>query len=104
MKRRTTILPLLICALFLAGALDRIDTVSAATLSGPAGWGNPNRPWGIRQQVTDADRVLIAKYRSGIQKPVIEEHFIDPAELTSLWELQSDDNPGLKSCRRPKMS
>lgn len=78
-----------------------ISQASAATPEGPATWGNPDHPWGVRRAVTDADRALIASYRSHAQQPVLEESFTNPAELQSLWSLQSDDNPGLKSCRRP---
>jgi hypothetical protein len=74
----------------------------AATPLGPATWGNPNQPWGVRRSVTDADRALIESYRSGRGRSVLKEDFTNPAELQTLWMLQSDDNPGLKSCRRPE--
>lgn len=73
----------------------------AAMPSGPATWGNPNQPWGVRRNVTEADRALIASYRSGDRTPLFEEHFVDPSELAAHWTLQSDDNAYLKSCRRP---
>jgi beta-glucanase (GH16 family) len=38
----------------------------------------------------------------GRKQPVLEENFTNPIELETLWTLQSDDNPGLKSCRRPE--
>ena len=74
----------------------------AATPLGPATWGNPNQPWGVRRAITNADRALIDSYRSGHRQPVLKEDFTNPAELETSWMLQSDDNPGLKSCRRPE--
>jgi hypothetical protein len=72
----------------------------AATPLGPATWGNPDQPWGVRRHVNQADRARLAVYRSGKKHTVIETHFT-PSEIQAQWSLQSDDNPGLKSCRRP---
>lgn len=74
----------------------------AATSLGPATFGNPDHPWGTRRPVTAADRALIASYRSGGKKPVVDTHFTNPAELQSQWDLQTDDPPSMKSCRRPE--
>jgi hypothetical protein len=81
---------------------DRAVAQGAARPLGPAIWGNPNQPWGVRRSVTDADRALIATYRSGHGQPVLQEDFTHPAELQTLWSLQSDDQSKLKSCRRPE--
>ncbi len=74
----------------------------AATPLGPATFGNPDHPWGTRRPVTAADRALIASYRSGDKKSVVDTHFTNPAELQSQWDLQTDDPASLKSCRRPE--
>ncbi len=72
----------------------------AATLAGPPTYGYPNQPWGTRRPVTAADRVAVARYRSGTLKPAFASDFTDAAALTSQWQLRSDDY--LKSCRRPE--
>lgn len=74
----------------------------AATAIGPPTWGNPDHAWGTRRPITDKDRSLIRSYRVSQAHPVLEEHFTNPSELQTLWSLQSDDNPGLKSCRTPE--
>jgi beta-glucanase (GH16 family) len=55
----------------------------------------------LRRPVNAADRARIAAYRSGGKRPVIATRFTDPSQLQAKWSLQSDDNPGLRSCRRP---
>jgi hypothetical protein len=92
---------ILIAAFVLATALG-LQGSFAATLSGPPTWGNPNQPWGVRRPVTADDRALIQRYRSEHKQPLIATNFSNPAELQSLWTLQSDDQPFLKSCRRPE--
>lgn len=72
------------------------EAQQTATPLGPATWGNPNQPWGVRRLPTEADKALIASYRSGKKHPILEENFTNPAELQTLWALQSDDNPGLR--------
>jgi hypothetical protein len=91
----------LVCATVLICSSITADTLAATPL-GPATWGNPDHPWGVRRPVTQADRAAIASYRSGSKQPVLEENFTKPSELEAQWSLQSDDNPGLKSCRRPE--
>jgi beta-glucanase (GH16 family) len=74
----------------------------SATPSGPPTWGSPDRVWGVRRKPTSADRDRIAAFRKGKTKPVYSTNFTDPEDLKSNWILQSDDNPQLKSCRRPE--
>ncbi|HZR34931.1 MAG TPA: glycoside hydrolase family 16 protein, partial [Nevskia sp.] len=73
----------------------------AATLAGLPTWGSPDQPWGTRRPVTAADRAAIAAYRSGKTAPVLWTGLTRPAELQADWSLGRDDNPTLKSCRRP---
>ncbi|MBV8701898.1 glycoside hydrolase family 16 protein [Bradyrhizobium sp.] len=73
----------------------------AATPKGPVTSGSPDQTWGVRRAVTAADRAAIAAYRSGGKAPVFSTNFESAAELTADWTLESDDNPTLKSCRRP---
>jgi hypothetical protein len=77
-------------------------SMPASAQMGPATWGNPNQPWGVRRPVTAADSMLVADYRSGHKQPVIETSFTSPGELQSQWALQSDDKWNLKSCRLPE--
>jgi hypothetical protein len=79
-----------------------LGAASAAGQMAPATWGNPSQPWGNRRLVTEADRALIASYRSGHEKPLMQTNFADPSELQSAWSLQSDDRSDLKSCREPQ--
>lgn len=89
---------LLIC---LVAALLSASPLSPQTM-GLVTFFNPNQPWGERRPVTAADRALIASYRSGRKKPVIDTNFTNPAELQSQWSLQSDDRGNLQSCRQPR--
>ena len=86
----------------LIASLALTTICSAATLKGPVTWGSPDQPWGKRRAVTAADRAAIAAYRSGQKRPVFSTDFTKPAELAADWTLESDDNPDLKSCRRPE--
>jgi hypothetical protein len=74
----------------------------AATPLGPATYGNPNQPWGQRRPVTEQDRALIASYRSGRYRPILNEHFNNRAEFAAAWIAQSDDRYDLKACRDPQ--
>jgi|SRR5450631_264029 hypothetical protein len=56
---------------------------------------------GAIRAVTAADRAALAAYRSGHKKPIFETNFESAAELAADWSMESDDNPDLKSCRRP---
>jgi hypothetical protein len=95
MKKFLALLVPLIAGLFVAPACV------AATLAGPVTWGSPDQPWGVRRAVTAADRAAIAAYRAGRKAPIFTTHFLSPTELQAEWTLESDDNPGLQSCRRP---
>jgi beta-glucanase (GH16 family) len=83
-----------------AAAILLLPPAFGATPLGPPTWGNPDRPWGIRRPVTQADRALIAKYRDGSANPVFVTDFSRPDSLQSQWNFISDDY--LKSCRRPQ--
>lgn len=74
----------------------------AATLSQVI-WGkNPDQPWGTKRDVTQADRIAIADYRANRHgAPIYATDFTSASEISSQWQLQSDDSWGLKSCRRP---
>jgi hypothetical protein len=63
-------------------------------------WGNPDQPWGTRRPVTDADRIAIARYRSGQIKAAYVSDFKDQEKLGADWQPYSDDY--LQSCRRPE--
>src|SRR5579883_3216515 len=73
----------------------------AASLARPLEWTSPDQPWGVRRAVTAADRAVIADYRSGRKTPIFATDFANPAKLEADWNLVGDDNPSLKSCRRP---
>jgi hypothetical protein len=92
----------LVSGLFICGTASVLGALEtyAATLLGPATWGNPSQPWGTRRLVTEDDRTLIAKYRAGSAKPILVTDFKDPTALGSQWTFISDDY--LKSCRRPQ--
>jgi hypothetical protein len=100
MKGTTHLLLAVLCLAPVTATIAVEGVASPATLAGPVTWGNPDHSWGMRRPVTEADRARIAHYRA--TKPGFEETFAKPEELTSWWALQSDDNPGLKSCRRPE--
>lgn len=78
-----------------------ISVVTAAKLAAPVNWSSPDQPWGTRRAVTAADRAVIANYRAGHTAPIYQTKFADPAALDKDWRMVSDDNPDLKSCRRP---
>jgi hypothetical protein len=78
-----------------------ISIVAGAELAGPVTWGSPDQPWGTRRSVTAADHAIIAGYRSGDAVPIYQTKFNDAAALEKDWRMISDDNPDLKSCRRP---
>lgn len=82
----------------IAGALMSSFAL-ATSLSGPATFGSPDQPFGIRRPVTAADQALIAGYRS--MAPIFTTSFSKPDELRSDWTAQTDDLAALKSCRRP---
>jgi hypothetical protein len=88
-------------AIVCAFATPRYTCAFAAAPLGPATWGNPSQPWGVRRPVNQADRTRIATFRSDKKHTPIEMHFTDPLEIRAQWSLQSDDSPGLRSCRRP---
>jgi hypothetical protein len=72
-----------------------------AKLTGPVFFGSPDQPFGIRRAVTSADRAVIQSYRAGRKPLLFSTSFDSPAELQADWVPQTDDNPSLKSCRRP---
>ena len=88
-------------ALGLLAVLCLAPASRAATLAGPVTWGSTDQPWGARRAVTADDRTAIAAYRSGRKAPIFSTDFTSPAGFTADWSLESDDNPTLKSCRRP---
>ena len=82
--------------------LNTAPSAFCATPEGPPTWGSPNRSWGTRRPVTSQDRAVIQRYRTGHAPAIYFTRFDDPAVLQSDWLPQSDDNPALKSCRRPE--
>ena len=86
----------------LAALLLVLSSAFAATPLGPATWGTPDQPWGTRRPVNPADRALVATYRSGKKQPTFSTNFQDTGQFGTEWKPQSDDKPGLKSCRRPE--
>jgi len=88
-------------ALCLLAVLYLAPSSWAATLAGPVTWGSPDRQWGARRAITAADRAAVAAYRSGRKAPIFSTDFTSPAAFTAEWSQESDDNPTLKSCRRP---
>jgi beta-glucanase (GH16 family) len=84
---------------FLSGSI--FPVAYSATLTGTT-WGSPDRVWGARREVTEADKQRVMWYHHGHAKLVFETSFQDPKELASDWSLQTDDNRRLKSCRLPE--
>jgi beta-glucanase (GH16 family) len=74
----------------------------SATLSAQPTFGSKDRVWGTRRKVTAADRATIAAYRKSKVIPIYSTNFTDPKQLKDDWSLKFDDNPALKSCRRPE--
>jgi beta-glucanase (GH16 family) len=87
---------------FFAAARAQNTAIVPATLAGPTTSGSSDQPWGAHRPVTKADRDAISVYRSGQIKPAYSTDFTDSAMLHTQWQLQSDDNHNLKSCRRPQ--
>jgi hypothetical protein len=84
-------------------ALTDLPLAFCATPDGPSTFGNPDvPPWGVRRKLMQIDRDRIARYRSGACKPVYSTTFNDRQDLQSNWTLESEDKPGIKSCRRPE--
>jgi hypothetical protein len=73
----------------------------AATPLGPPTWGNPDQAWSKRRPVTEADRALIASYRSGQKRSSFTTNFADDAAFQGQWEAKADDRSDLASCREP---
>ena len=61
----------------------------------------PDQSYGIRRAITEADRASIQHYRSGLLKPEYSSTFKDAGEIQRDWSAYTDDNPALRSCRRP---
>lgn len=92
----------LFALLFAAGAILAVPSCAQQAKLQKLTWGNPDRPWGVRRPVTDADRRAVASYRSGTIEPVYSTDFRDAQKLADEWQLQSEDAPNMKSCRRPE--
>jgi len=86
----------------LAWGLAAAGLPPAAAQMAPPTWGNPDQPWGTRRPVTADDQTLIASYRSAGRTPALQTDFTDPAELQTLWSVQSDDRSDLDACRQPQ--
>ncbi|MBU9416125.1 glycoside hydrolase family 16 protein [Burkholderia multivorans] len=76
------------------------NKTSPVTYASPIHLTTPDQDYVVRRPVTDRDRDLIARYRSGKLKPDFETRFTRPADLDD-WDLLVSENTKLRSCVRP---